>query len=157
MSTRINFTKQALAAIQPDSNKKRIYCYDTKIRGLMLDVTPNGTKTFRVYRKGNGRPERIQIGRFPDITVENARAKPETLNAKISAGEDPAAERRAIRKEMTLGDMFALYLERYAKKHKRSYDNDENVFRPYLTRFPRSTHCLTLASRSAHGQPTHSE
>ena len=133
MPTRINFTKRTLEAIQPSGDGKRVYFYDSKIRGLVLDVTPNGTKTFRVYRKVNGKPERTQIGRFPDITVENARAKAESVNAKISAGEDPGAERRAIRKEMTLGDMFALYLERYAKKHKRSYDNDENLFRRYLT------------------------
>ncbi|MGI8424450.1 MAG: tyrosine-type recombinase/integrase, partial [Chloroflexota bacterium] len=44
------------------------------------------------------------------------------------------------------GDMFALYLERYARKHKRSYDNDENLFRRYLTGW--STRGLSSIDRS---------
>lgn len=131
MSNRINFTKASIEKAW-SRDGKRTYYYDTKVRGLVLDITPNGVKTFRLYRKVNGRPERIQIGRHPDLTVERARAKAEVLNAEIASGENPGADRRSIRKEMRLGEMFDLYLERYAKKHKRSWSGDEWLFKKYV-------------------------
>jgi integrase len=132
MENRLNFTKRSLDAIPSSRSGKRLYFYDTKIRGLVLDVTPGGVKTFRLYRKVNGKPERILIGRFPDLAVEQARDKAEELNAQIAKGDNPSAERRSIRKEMKLGEMFELYLERYAKKHKRSWQGDEWLFHKYL-------------------------
>ncbi|MEO8193977.1 MAG: site-specific integrase [Gemmatimonadales bacterium] len=132
MGNRINFTKRALEAISPAPAGKRAYYYDTKIRGLVLDVTPNGVKTFRLYRKVNGQPQRSLIGRFPDVSVERARAKAEADNGKIANGENPGAKRRDLRKEMKFGEMFDLYLERYAKKEKRSWSGDEWLYKRYL-------------------------
>lgn len=129
---RFVFTKPALERIGAAAPGKRDYYYDTKSRGLILDVTPHGVKTFRVYRKVEGRPERLLIGRFPDVSIEQARGRAHDLNARIARGENPAHSRRAIRMEATLDWMFNEYLERHAKVEKRSWEADVWLYGKYL-------------------------
>lgn len=99
----------------------------------MVDVTPSGVKSFRLYRKVSGKPERILIGRFPDMKIEDARGKAHEKNAEIARGENPAAKAKTVKREMTLGEMFDLYLERHAKLEKRSWKGDEWLYKKYLT------------------------
>ena len=41
-----------------------------------------------------------------------------------AAGEDPAAEKHATRQGETVADLAREYIERHAKKHKRSWEED---------------------------------
>lgn len=131
-STRISFTKGALLALSPAAAGKQATYYDTRIPGLMLLVTANGAKTFYVYRRINGRPERVKIGRFPDLTVEQARRMAEETNGAIARGEDPAQKRRETQKEPTFGELFTWYLESHAKVRKQSWKADEWLYKAYL-------------------------
>ena len=74
-SNKINFTKATLEGLPIPSASKRAYYYDTKMRGLGISITGNGVRSFIVYRKVNGKPERITLGRFPDLSIEQARRK----------------------------------------------------------------------------------
>jgi integrase len=47
-------------------------------------------------------------------------------------GKDPQEDKRAIRSEMTFGDLFELYMERYSKRHKRSWKYDEREVNKFL-------------------------
>ena len=69
---KINLTKTAIQAIEPPASG-RTYTYDTKQPGLAVCTTAAGTKTFYLYRKVNGKPERIRLGVWPELTVEQAR------------------------------------------------------------------------------------
>lgn len=132
-NNKLNFTKAALEALPTPPAGKRAYYYDTKLRGLGISITSNGTQSFIVYRWVNGKPERVTLGRFPDLSIEQARRKAETINAAIAQGENPNDRRRADRAEMTFGTLCKEYLERYAKPHKRSWEEDEAQFRRHLT------------------------
>jgi hypothetical protein len=59
------------------------------VPGVVLSVTAAGTKSFQVYRKINGKPERITLGKFPELTLEQARNLAAEVNAQIAAGENP--------------------------------------------------------------------
>ena len=131
-NNRFNFTKATLEALRVPPVGKRAYYYDTKMRGLGISITSNGVRSFIVYRKINGKPERITLGRFPDLSIEQARRKAETINAAIAQGENPNDQRRADRAEMTLEELFTEYLERYAKLHKRSWKKDQAQFHRHL-------------------------
>ena len=111
---------------------KRAYYYDSKSRGLVIDVTPNGVKTFRVYRKVQGKPERILVGRYPDVSIEQARGAAHELNARIARGENPALKARGMRAEMLFGELFDLYIERHAKLEKRSWSGDVWLHKKYF-------------------------
>lgn len=49
----INFTKKTLEALPLPVEGKRAYFWDTQIRGLSLDVTSKGSKTFYMRRTVN--------------------------------------------------------------------------------------------------------
>lgn len=128
---KLSFTKAAIENL-PQPAAGWTYHYDTKVRGLAIGVSFTGAKSFVVYRKVQGRPERITLGRYPDLTIEQARGKAQAINAAIAHGENPADKKRAARKEMTFGALFAEYLERHAKHNKRTWEEDRDVFGRHL-------------------------
>lgn len=131
MDKHFNFTKPHLNKLPTPDKGKRAYYYDTKINGFGIAVTDKGTKTFLVYRKIKGKPERITIGRYPDVSLDEARAQAHEINAAIARGENPNAERRKD-KEWTLAHLFNLYLKHYAKAHKKTWAEDEAQYQRYL-------------------------
>lgn len=132
-NNKINFTKAALDALHLPASGKRSYYYDTKARGLGIAITSNGTKSFIVYRWVNGKPERVTLGRYPDLSIEQARRMATEVNATIAKGQNPNDKRRADRAEITFGELFSEYLERHAKVHKKAWQVDEGQFKRYLT------------------------
>lgn len=132
-SYRLNFTKAALLKAAPAAKGKRDYHYDTKERSLVLAVTDKGSKSFYLYKRIDGRPERVLLGRFPDISVENARTLAAKAKGKIAHGANPQNENRAIRTEIKFGELFSEYMERYSKIHKRSWIYDEREINKHLS------------------------
>lgn len=137
---RFSFNKNALNKLAPPAAGKRLYVYDSRVPGLGLAVTPKGTKTFLVYRKINGKPERITLGRYPEMDIDNARAQALAINAAIARGENPNDATRQKRDGQTLGELFEDYLELHAKPHKKTWAEDQAQFQRYLS---------PLASRKA--------
>lgn len=131
---RINFTKAAIDALPLPAAGQRATYFDIKTNGLQIRVTSTGVKTFCVYRwiGGEAKPERITLGRFPDITPEQARKKAAEINALIAKGENPADKKRAARTEMTLQELFDEYMTRKAAFNRRP-DKPKDTFRLYLS------------------------
>src|SRR5438034_1373280 len=113
---KFQFSKKAIDALPAPRNGQRAYFYDRSIRGLAVAVSPLGKKTYILYRKIAGRPERVTIGPCADLSVEQARKRAEEMNGAIALGANPAAKRRTVRDEMSLGELFETFLELYAKK-----------------------------------------
>jgi len=137
-ATHIAFSKERLLALPPPEAGKRATYHDTKIQGLQLRVSPSGVKTFSLYRhmKG-GQPERVTLGRFPAMTVEQARKHASAVNAEIEAGGNPAAARRAIRVEQSFGEVFDDFLKKKRKRDgtplgERTKRDYSDVLRLYL-------------------------
>ena len=132
MSKIISFTKEALKSLPlPDAGRRDTYL-DAKTPGLQLRVTETGAKTFSLYRRiKGGQPERITIGKFPAMTVEQARKQAAIINASIAEGANPAEAKRAHRGELTFGQMFTEYEERHGAK-KRSWKTDESINKNHL-------------------------
>lgn len=133
MSEQVNFTQALIAKVQPPQNGKRIVLRDSKIAGLVCRISGKGVKTFSVFRRTKGgQPERVTLGRFPDVSVEQARSRAIKIIAAITDGKNPAEVRRAHRAEPTFEEFFNEYLERYSKHNKRSWKTDEDLYRLYL-------------------------
>ena len=123
MVKKINFTKATIDALTlPDSGKRTDY-QDTKAKGLQLRITSSGIKTLSVLRRINGTLERITLGRYPDMTIEQARQRAAEIGIAIANGVNPAQIKRSDKAEMTLGRLFVEYLERYAFPHGKGFDS----------------------------------
>ena len=83
----------ALAVIDAKPDKKRYSIYDRELRGFGLRVSPKGTKTFFVMKRINGTMTRITIGKYPLITVHEAREKALEILRKIERENQPWYER----------------------------------------------------------------
>ncbi|MDA8093092.1 MAG: tyrosine-type recombinase/integrase [Betaproteobacteria bacterium] len=129
----INFTKTDLTKLVLPT-EGRVEYKDTKVPGLRMRVSSTGVKTFCVYRwlKSTNRPERVTIGRFPEVSVEAARTKAAEIIAAFAMGESPNEAKRKARAEMAFGELFELYIERHAKPHNRTWREDASKFHQYL-------------------------
>ncbi len=130
---RLSFTKRRLEGLKPKGTS-RFYVYDTDTKGLSLAIHPSGQKVFFLYRRIDRRPERILIGPFPDLSIEQARGITAGYNSEIALGKNPARTQAAIRSNQTLQELFDRYLEEHAKPYKRvsSVAADEWLFGAYL-------------------------
>lgn len=138
-SYKINFTKAVIEKIDRpikiSIKKGGIYdtYYDTNEKGLALLVSNGGAKTFYLYKKLNGSPIRVKLGSFPDMTIEQARKRAVENRSKINLGEDPKEELRRAKSDISFGIMFEEYMERYSKKHKRTWQSDEREIKKFLS------------------------
>jgi integrase len=139
---KINFTKATIENLpKPDKGWK--YYQDEKTPALSVGIGPSGVRTFILYKRINDKPERVKLGRFPEMTIEQARKKAMELHGQIAAGENPADLKREKRNEMTLKELFDLYIERYARPHEiRTIDDMCRNFDVYLGKLdaPRKKH-----------------
>jgi integrase len=110
--TGVLLTKRAVDAAIP--GPARFDIWDANLAGFGLRVEKSGTKTFIVrYRAdGGGRtaPRRFAtVGRFGPLTVDEARKQARVILGAAATGEDPAGERQARRREMTMTALVDLY------------------------------------------------
>lgn len=129
----VRFTKSILDNLKPPL-KGRSYFHDEKEQGLSAYITAQGSITFYTRKRINGRDVRMTIGEYPDITIEQARKKAQELKGLVASGKDPYEEkRRAKAMNKTFEELYHEYMERYAKKHKRSWKYDEREVNKFLT------------------------
>ena len=120
-------TDRQVAAIKPTT--ARVEYVDEKVPGLALRVTPNGAKNWTVRYRHRGRLRRLTLGSTSVIPLVKARERVRDLLHEASKGADPATEKQAGRKAETVGDLAALYIEKWAKPRKRSWKADDNLLR----------------------------
>lgn len=132
MANKLRFTKTTLLALEPAAQGKRRWVYDNLTPGLAVQITSSGTKSFYLYRWLNGKPEKLRLGRFPDMSVDQARRAATQALGTIAEGKNPVEERRQAKAEMTLGDLHEIWMG-YAKAHKRTWKADQDQFRLYLS------------------------
>ena len=130
-SNRLNFTKRVLDRLTLPSEGVA-YFYDTDTKGLAISVGKTGRKSFLLYRRIQGRPERIKIGRYPDVSIEQARKTVAALNADIAQDLNPAESMRERRSEITLADFFKVYYERHSSVRKVSHKEDIEKFERHI-------------------------
>lgn len=135
MPATLNFTKENIDSL-PIPTSRTEYADGggrSCVNGLLLRVTPTGTKTFCVLKRiKGGRLERFTLGRYPALTIEQARRKATDVLSTVASGDNPAEVLRKVKGEKTLSEMFDEYLERHAKQEKRSWRQDERRFNAYL-------------------------
>ena len=109
-------TKRLVEFLRPASSGD-VFIWDTEVTGFGIRVKPSGTRSFmfRYRPPGGGNDRKATIGRFPSLSVEEAREQARELYAQKSKGRDPALERRRARAAKTLRELSDYYLSQHAK------------------------------------------
>jgi integrase len=132
MTALINFTKAYLESL-PLPVSGRVEYQDSKTPGLKIRVTSNNVKTFCVLKRVKGGPPlRTTLGRYPAMSIEQARRQASVVLAEIAEGGNPVEVKRALKAELTFAELFALYFQRHALVHKKTGKEDEQRYTQYL-------------------------
>lgn len=143
--TRFNFTLKQLEELDCPDGAKRLRVHDTKVDGLAFRVTSMGAKAYFFYRRlpdNNENPRKIvemHIGKFADMSIENARKKAVEYNHIVGAGKDPSADKEE--KEITYDRLFQSYIENYAKDHTVTWPEAIKDHGRYFEPFKRKAVC----------------
>ncbi len=127
-----NFTAQFFKQCQPPA-KGRAYFHDTREKGLSAYITDQGIITFFVRKRVNGKDQRIHLGHFPDLSVDDARKKVLEVRADVAQGIDPYREKNSLKRQITFGQMFEAYMERHSRPFKKSWSKDERLVGSFLS------------------------
>jgi integrase len=111
---------QAIARDAKAPASGQLFIRDTQQIGLALRVTEGGARSWTFEANIHGQPRRMTLGRWPGMSCAMARRKAAKLRADIAAGHDPAEERQAERREMTLGDLMHSWFDRYGNGHLKA-------------------------------------
>ncbi len=129
----IQFTNNSLDNL-PCPEKGFVSYKDKKCPYLSIYITSNGARTFFVQKRIRGRTRRIIIGPYLVFSIEQARNEALKLCGIIASGRDPQAEKLKERSDnLTFGEHFQEYLERYAKIRKKSWRYDETEIKFHLS------------------------
>ena len=99
---------------------------DTSFRGFGIRVTDKGTKSFFVIYPVGGKRRRRGLGRYPLVSLAEARAKARETLVAVSQGEDPQEARESEQSGLTFAEMADSFLEGYADaNHSAAWRREE--------------------------------
>ncbi len=121
---RKKFTARSVAAIKAPA-QGQIDWWDSSLPGFGMRVSFGGRKTWQImYRHGN-RKRRMKLGPYSPLSLADAREMGLAALRDVAFGRDPAAAKKAERLAGTFKELATEYIEKYAKKEKRSWKKDQ--------------------------------
>lgn len=112
--------------------KTRIEFCDTELPGLYVEARQTSPKQgtyYLRYKDGNKKTKHLKLGRTTEITLTQARERAKASKAQLYAGEDPAEQKKQRQDMPTLSEFFEWEYLPFNEKRKRSYRNDESLYR----------------------------
>ncbi|HWB33598.1 MAG TPA: integrase arm-type DNA-binding domain-containing protein [Acidobacteriaceae bacterium] len=96
-------------------------------RGLYLEVSPTGSKWWRLKYRFDGKEKRLALGVYPDVGLKDARERREAARRLLANGVDPGEHRKAQKQtriedvsnsfEVIAREWFAKYGTTWAATH----------------------------------------
>lgn len=95
-------------------------------KGLFLLVQPSGGKLWRLKYRIGGKEKKLGLGRYPDVSLKEARKRRDEARQKLAAGIDPGEEKKASITQASLATASSFgvvaneYLEKVAKEGREA-------------------------------------
>lgn len=106
---------------------KRSEFFDSVVRGLSLRVTSSGAKSWSFLYSVSGKKKRYTIDSFQCLSLAQARDQARHLQHHLHIGNDPVLIKSTQNAYMTANALIELYIDRYAKRHKKSWAKDQHL------------------------------
>lgn len=125
---KVNFTADRIARFECEAGKRQTLFWDAKTPGLGMRVSDGGSKSYIFESRLDGKTIRTTIGDIRTWTIAKAQAEATRLKSLCDQGTDPREHRAEIaakqaakrseakRQQVTLGDVWPLYID--ARKAK---------------------------------------
>lgn len=136
-------TALAIKHLKPRANLYRV----ADSSGLCLEVSPSGSKLWRYRYSFNGKAQMLAVGKYPEVSLVQARQKRDEARALIKAGKHPTREkdaeklRRTVEGEHTFERVARNWMELKGKNlnekyHKQSLARMEQHIFPMIGALP---------------------
>jgi integrase len=110
MAEKINFTQDRIRNLTTPK-EGRIDYYDMEVPKLTCRVSSTGIKSFVLLKWTGKTMQRVTLGRFPDMTVSDARKKAQAALTELAQGINPTEEKRKQKiRGITLQELLDKYL-----------------------------------------------
>ena len=110
-------SKRIVDAAKPSD--ARYVIWDTELKGFGVRVQTSGLKTFLVRYRHLGRRRFLSLGRFGEITPEQARLLAQKAMSKVREGADPADERSQDRAAITVKKLVERFLADHVEQKRK--------------------------------------
>jgi len=92
--------------------------------GLYLQVEPTGGKLWRYKYRFDGAERKLSLGKYPDISLQEARRLHQEAREQLARGIDPGAAKQALKK--TKGELAANSFETVAREWFATWSKDKS-------------------------------
>ncbi len=121
--------------------------WDRSLPGFGVRVYPTGRKAFVVSYRARGRKRLMVLGTFGAMTLDEARKRAKRALVAVSDGQDPLEAKQRAAQGETLAELIEAYIERHAKKQKKTWAKDPRRFEIYLPKSWRHRKVDSIARR----------
>lgn len=134
MGASLKFTDRSLQALRPKAERYEVW--ENNSKGFGLRISPKGRKSFIFLYRFAGKPRRLTIGGYPQISLATAHKRHaearELLNRDIDPGAVHQAQKAEHRTAPTVKQLADEYIEKWAKLRKRSWAQDQWMLNRYV-------------------------
>jgi integrase len=119
-----------LAIEKLPASGERTDVYDAQVPGLVLRLTPKGTKSWSFMYRIKGHPRRLTLGAYPGVSLKLARERAREARAAIQRGEDPVEDKKVAERERQHNGFEACardFIESYCKPKLRTWAQVESA------------------------------
>jgi integrase len=124
----MKITIRGVEALKPPETGQVDY-WDTGLTGFGIRVSAGGRRTWTLMYRHGSRKRRLKLGTYPAMTLAVARDRAGAALRQVAEGEDPAGLKQAEKRAETFAELADDYLERYAKKRKRTWRLDDRALK----------------------------
>ncbi len=122
---RVHLTDRSLRSLSTEKVQEDFW--DTVLPGFGVRVGRGGGRSFFVRFRGAGKQRRLLLGSYPAVSLAEARDKARGIAGDLARDIDPVQEVEAARAGLTFAELAEKYLERHARVHKRSWEEDRRI------------------------------
>ncbi len=98
------------------AGEKRYTAKDAVANGLFLDITKTGVKSWHYRYSLAGKQERLVLGRYPDLSLKDARQARDEAASQVAKGISPQQQKIKEQQGQLETVLFRDYGERYLKE-----------------------------------------
>ncbi|HAA45558.1 MAG: phage-related integrase [Halomonas sp. 54_146] len=124
----MSLTDTALKALKP---KDASYIVSDD-RGLYVEVLPSGSIVWRYRYRLDGKREKLTLGKYPALTLKNARLKRDEAAHQVAMGKSPAKRKQQEKVAGAEDATVAEFSERFFKDIQSRDRKDVTMPRRYL-------------------------
>ena len=129
----INLNQQTIKTLVCPSGSKKIVYFDSRCKGLLLEVRVSGGRTYYLrFTDERSRSRQHKLGDACDISLTQAKQLAEKKRNQIAMGIDPNEKKATLKKIPTVYEFIHKVYLPYVEGYKRSWKCDRGLLKNHV-------------------------